>query len=94
MPDRRWASPGGPSSPATRWPTTRTWRNEVSSLDVEHPELGRSYKYPGAAAIFNGSPQRIYRRAPLVGEHNEEILCREIGVSRQELAILAEYGAV
>ena len=63
-------------------------------LDVEHPELGRSFKYPGAAAIFNGSPQRIYRRAPLVGEHNEEILCREIGVSRQELAVLAEYGAV
>ena len=63
-------------------------------LNVEHPELGKSYTYPGAAAIFNASPQRIYRRAPQVGEHNLDVLCNELGLSRQELAILAEYGAV
>jgi len=37
---------------------------------VEHPELGRSFVYPGEAAIYNGSPWRISRRAPLIGEHN------------------------
>src|ERR1700712_3422117 len=42
---------------------------------VEHPELGRSYVYPGEAAIFNGSSWRISRRAPLTGEHNAEIFC-------------------
>jgi crotonobetainyl-CoA:carnitine CoA-transferase CaiB-like acyl-CoA transferase len=57
---------------------------------VEHPELGSSFVYPGEAAIYNGSPWRISRRAPLIGEHNTEIFCDELGVSRNELAILAE----
>ena len=57
---------------------------------VEHPELGRSFVYPGEAAIYNGSPWRISRRAPLIGEHNVEIFCDELGLSRAELAVLAE----
>src|ERR1700730_9241337 len=57
---------------------------------VEHPELGRNFVYPGEAAIYNGSPWRISRRAPLIGEHNAEILCDELGLSRSELSILAE----
>jgi crotonobetainyl-CoA:carnitine CoA-transferase CaiB-like acyl-CoA transferase len=61
---------------------------------VEHPELGRSYIYPGEPAIFNGSPWRISRRAPLVGEHNIEIYCDELGLSRTELSVLAENRVV
>ena len=58
--------------------------------EVAHPELGRSFVYPGEAAIYNGSPWRISRRAPLIGEHNTEIFCDELGLSRSELSILAE----
>ena len=58
--------------------------------EVEHPELGRSFTYPGEAAIFNGSPWRISSRAPLVGEHNQDIFCGELGLSAQELVMLAE----
>ena len=61
---------------------------------VDHPELGRSFLYPGEAAIFNGSPWRISCRAPLAGEHNVEILCGELGVSRAELARLAEQRVI
>ncbi|MDX2155557.1 MAG: CoA transferase [Hyphomicrobiaceae bacterium] len=57
---------------------------------VEHPELGRSFVYPGEAAIYNGTPWRISRRAPLLGEHNVEIFCGELGLSRGELSVLAE----
>jgi benzylsuccinate CoA-transferase BbsE subunit len=57
---------------------------------VEHPEFGRSFVYPGEAAIYNGSPWRISRRAPLIGEHNTEIFCDELGLSRSELSVLAE----
>ena len=63
-------------------------------VDVEHPELGKTYKYPGAAGIYNGSPWRISRRAPLTGEHNEEILCGELGLQKTQLAYLAEAGVV
>ena len=61
---------------------------------VEHPELGRSFVYPGEAALYNGSPWRISRRAPLIGEHNQNIFCGELGLSRQELSILAESRVV
>ena len=57
---------------------------------VEHPELARSFVYPGEAAIYNGAPWRISRRAPLIGEHNTEIFCNELGLSRSELSVLAE----
>ncbi len=63
-------------------------------VQVEHPELGQSFTYPGAAAIYNGSPWTISRRAPLIGEHNQEVLCGELGVSQSELNLLAESGVV
>ncbi len=58
--------------------------------EVEHPELDRSFVYPGEPAIYNGSPWRISTRAPLIGEHNAAILGGELGLSAQELASLAE----
>lgn len=61
---------------------------------VEHPELGRTFTYPGAVAIYNKTPWGIQRRPPLVGEHNEEVYCQELGLSRGELVVLAEAGAV
>jgi len=61
---------------------------------VEHPELGRNFTYPGEAALYTGSPWRISRRAPLIGEHNTEIFCGELGLSRGELSILAENRVV
>jgi len=62
--------------------------------EVEHPELVCSFIYPGEAAIYNWSPWRISRRAPLIGEHNTEIFCDELGLSRSELSVLAEIGVI
>jgi crotonobetainyl-CoA:carnitine CoA-transferase CaiB-like acyl-CoA transferase len=43
-------------------------------VDVEHEDLGRSYRYPGAPFLMPASPWRIARRAPHVAEHDAEIL--------------------
>ena len=40
------------------------------------------------------APWRISRRPPLVGEHNYEVYCKELGLSRDELVRLAESGIV
>jgi len=59
-------------------------------IDVKHPELGASITYPGAFAKLSETPCQIRRRAPLIGEHNEEIYHKELGISSQELILLKE----
>jgi benzylsuccinate CoA-transferase BbsE subunit len=44
---------------------------------VAHPELGETFLYPGAPYRFLGTPWRIQRRAPLLGEHNRELLGKD-----------------
>jgi hypothetical protein len=43
-------------------------------VEVEHEDLGRTFRYPGAPYALRGSPWKIYRRAPKLGEHTNEIL--------------------
>ena len=43
-------------------------------VEVEHEDLGRTVRYPGAPYRMTGSPWRISRRAPRLGEHNDEVL--------------------
>jgi crotonobetainyl-CoA:carnitine CoA-transferase CaiB-like acyl-CoA transferase len=40
---------------------------------VQHPELGESITYPGFPIKITGFTYHPQRRAPLIGEHNEEI---------------------
>ncbi len=63
-------------------------------VEVEHPELGRKFRYPGAPYVFNGSPWRVYRRPPLVGEHTAEILRGDLGIEADELTALAAEGII
>ncbi|MCE2392328.1 MAG: CoA transferase [Proteobacteria bacterium] len=62
-------------------------------VSVEHPELGRSFDYPGAPYLFSGTPWRIQRRAPRLGEHNQSVYA-ELGVSPAELSELRAAGVV
>lgn len=43
-------------------------------VPVAHPEVGRSFLYPGAFAKFSKTPLSSFRRPPLVGEHEREVL--------------------
>jgi benzylsuccinate CoA-transferase BbsE subunit len=63
-------------------------------VDVEHPELGTSVRYPGAPYALSATPWRITRRPPLLGEHNEDIYVQELGVSRDALSALRAGGII
>ena len=52
---------------------------------VEHPELGETITYPGGFMKASETEYVIRRRAPLIGEHNQEIYERELGLSREEV---------
>lgn len=43
-------------------------------VEVDHDDIGRIVVYPGAPFVAHGSPWRIARRPPRMGEHQEEIL--------------------
>jgi len=58
-------------------------------VELEHPEMESSITYPGAFAKFSGTPIRITRRAPLIGEHNPEVY-RELGLSAEEIQALKQ----
>jgi benzylsuccinate CoA-transferase BbsE subunit len=47
-------------------------------IEVEHPELGRSFTYPGLP-FKSASIPRTIRRAPLLGEHTSEVLAELCG---------------
>jgi len=63
-------------------------------VEVEHPELGRKFRYPGAPYRFGTTPWCIYRRPPIVGEHTGEILKSELGLETEEIAALAAEGVI
>jgi crotonobetainyl-CoA:carnitine CoA-transferase CaiB-like acyl-CoA transferase len=56
--------------------------------EIEHPELGRTITYPGYPIKISEAPHRVQRRAPLIGEHNEEIYEGELGYSSEQMSIL------
>jgi crotonobetainyl-CoA:carnitine CoA-transferase CaiB-like acyl-CoA transferase len=62
--------------------------------DVEHPELNATIRYPGKWANNSETPPRISRRAPLIGEHNEEIYSGELGISSDGLQKLKQTGII
>ena len=42
-------------------------------VPVHHEDIGRTVVYPGAPYTLNGSPWAISRRAPKLGEHDDEV---------------------
>jgi crotonobetainyl-CoA:carnitine CoA-transferase CaiB-like acyl-CoA transferase len=49
-------------------------------VEIAHPELGRSFTYPGHPSIRSEAQWRSGPRAPLLGEHNEAVW-RELAAS-------------
>lgn len=61
---------------------------------VEHPELGETLVYPGAPLKIKETPYKIRCRAPLIGEHNEEVYGKELGFSREQLTALKAWNVI
>jgi len=60
---------------------------------VRHPVLGRR-DVVGAPWKLSGTPARIDRAAPLLGEHNDYVLHQVLGIPREEIALLEERRVV
>ncbi|MFC1874220.1 CaiB/BaiF CoA transferase family protein [Chloroflexota bacterium] len=69
------------------------YRSRGYFVTVDHPEMGK-VTCPGAPFQMSETPWRTERPAPLLGEHNEEILCGRLGLSKAELTQLNQAGTI
>ena len=63
-------------------------------IDIDHPELGTSIKYPGSFFISSITRGAARYRAPLPGEHNDEIYRGILGLNTEDIASLKEAGVI
>ena len=61
--------------------------------EVDHPGIGR-FLAPGSALDFGAAPRESVRPSPVLGEHTDEILAEDLGLSAAEIAGLHERGIV
>jgi len=60
--------------------------------ELEHPRRGK-YPMPGNPVRLSDSPTEV-KRAPLLGEHNDEIYGKALGMSKDELEGLRRDGVI
>lgn len=63
-------------------------------VNLEHPELGTKLMYPGIPCKLSEPLWSLRTRAPLVGEHNEQVYCGLLGLSQHELCIMREADVI
>lgn len=67
-------------------------RGRAYFQEVDHPVAGR-LTYPGPPFRMSDITWNA-GRAPLLGEHNDEIYCGEMGLTRQDLCVLRAGGVI
>ena len=62
-------------------------------VDLRHEDLDLEVTYPGVCVRSSEGSSRLKRRAPFIGEHNDEVY-GEIGLSKEELTALSQAGVI
>ncbi len=62
-------------------------------VEVEHPVIGKA-KIPGIPFKLSETPGEVKSPSPLVGEHNEFILGKYLGINRAEIQQLKVEGVI
>jgi crotonobetainyl-CoA:carnitine CoA-transferase CaiB-like acyl-CoA transferase len=62
-------------------------------VEIAHPIAG-AFKYPGAPLKYHATPWEIRMPAPLLGQHNDEIFGKRLGLSAARIAELTRAGVI
>ena len=62
-------------------------------VKVESLDYGELLQ-PGIAPRLTGTPGKVPGRAPKLGEHNEDVFIRELGLTREEFEAMKAEGAI
>ncbi|MCH7553803.1 MAG: CoA transferase [Chloroflexi bacterium] len=61
--------------------------------EIDHPQAGR-FHYPTAPYKMSETPWSARRPAPLLGQHNADVLSGRLGLSGEELTMLRANGVI
>ena len=88
-------TPAGPVRNVAEVLESQQSRSRDYFARVEHPEAG-AQQYPTLPYLFSlfSDVTRRTRPAPLLGEHNDEIYCGQLGHTREELSQLVAAGVI
>jgi len=87
---------GIPTSPIPTPDEVVNWthlKERQAFIEVEHPE-GGTVKIPGPPFREQGKLPWSLRRAPLLGEHTEAVLCGQLGYSKEDLERMRNAGII
>ena len=62
--------------------------------EIWHKELRENVTYCGPAVVASETPMNLRLPAPLIGEHNNELLTDELGFNEDELVVLMHAGII
>jgi benzylsuccinate CoA-transferase BbsE subunit len=62
-------------------------------VEVEYPESGKKYKFPGVPCKLSRSPWQVGGKVPKAGEHNKDIY-QELGLTEEEVKTLIKEGVI
>lgn len=62
-------------------------------IELDHPQAG-VLKYPVGPCRFSKTNWSYQRAAPLLGQDNEEIFCKRLGYSREDISNLRRSGVI
>jgi crotonobetainyl-CoA:carnitine CoA-transferase CaiB-like acyl-CoA transferase len=71
------------------WPQ---YRDRGFFVEIDHPRAGK-LEYPGTPAKMTETPYR-FGPAPLLGQHNEDVYCGQLGYSKEDVIKLNERGII
>ena len=84
---------GAASTPAELLDNPHLWERGFFT-NVEHPEFGGTFTYPGAPYKLSRSPWKLRFTAPRIGQHNTEVFHDGLGLPNEELEVLATAGVI
>ncbi len=62
--------------------------------EVLHSELGTTITYPSSWVKLSKSSCGLQFRAPLIGEHNNDVYMKELNISKEKLEMLKKQGII
>ena len=62
-------------------------------VNLDYPGV-KDFPVPGIALKFSETPGKITKRAPMLGEHNEEVYSELLGLSQNEVTKLRQEGVI